>query len=123
MSSSLLKTAQPHTFYKDSDEEREGLLRNEDEAPFVKPEPDSAESTTVSQAPRVAWVAFTFVVLLVGGIITRATLCHPSGNIRHFSGSETRSNGTHDFKRTVLMVSIDGLRCVFAATGLERVVG
>lgn len=27
-----------------------------------------------------------------------------------FVGAELRSNGTHDFKRTVLMVSIDGLR-------------
>jgi hypothetical protein len=30
----------------------------------------------------------------------------------HFDGDEVRSNGTHDFKRTVLLVSIDGLRYV-----------
>jgi hypothetical protein len=29
---------------------------------------------------------------------------------QHFSGGVLRSNGTHDFKRTVLIVSIDGLR-------------
>lgn len=28
-----------------------------------------------------------------------------------FGGQVLRSNGTHDFKRTVLIVSIDGLRC------------
>lgn len=32
---------------------------------------------------------------------------HPNSK---FVGSELRSNGTHDFKRTVLIVSIDGLR-------------
>lgn len=29
---------------------------------------------------------------------------------QHFAGGSLRSNGTHDFKRTVLIVSIDGLR-------------
>lgn len=36
-----------------------------------------------------------------------------------FSQGETlRSNGTHDFKRTVLMVSIDGLRADYLDRGL-----
>jgi len=29
---------------------------------------------------------------------------------QHFTGGTLRSNGTHEFKRTVLIVSIDGLR-------------
>ncbi|KAF8349197.1 Phosphodiest-domain-containing protein [Amanita rubescens] len=35
-----------------------------------------------------------------------------------FHGSQLRSNGTHDFKRTVLMVSIDGLRADYLDRGL-----
>jgi hypothetical protein len=35
-----------------------------------------------------------------------------SGMVKGFSGDVLRSNGTHDFKRTVVLVSIDGLRCI-----------
>ncbi|TFK24366.1 nucleotide pyrophosphatase [Coprinopsis marcescibilis] len=35
-----------------------------------------------------------------------------------FSGDTTKSNGTHDFKRTVVMVSIDGLRAAYLDRGL-----
>ena len=35
-----------------------------------------------------------------------------SGMVKGFSGDVLRSNGTHDFKRTVVLVSIDGFRCV-----------
>jgi len=37
---------------------------------------------------------------------------------RSFSGHALRSNGTHDYKRTVLMVSIDGLRADYLDRGL-----
>jgi hypothetical protein len=42
-------------------------------------------------------------------------LSAPPSSIRalHFNGDTLRSNGTHDFKRTVLLVSIDGLRNAF----------
>lgn len=48
------------------------------------------------------------------------TRTHPNSE---FNGAELRSNGTHDFKRTVLIFSIDGLRrvllrCVTALTVL-----
>ncbi|KAI0270021.1 Phosphodiest-domain-containing protein [Gloeopeniophorella convolvens] len=36
----------------------------------------------------------------------------------HFDGDTLRSNGTHDFKRTVLLVSIDGLRADYLDRGL-----
>ncbi|KDQ62542.1 hypothetical protein JAAARDRAFT_122323 [Jaapia argillacea MUCL 33604] len=35
-----------------------------------------------------------------------------------FGGAKLRSNGTHDFKRTVLVVSIDGLRASYLDRGL-----
>ncbi|KAI0036572.1 alkaline-phosphatase-like protein [Vararia minispora EC-137] len=36
----------------------------------------------------------------------------------HFEGDELRSNGTHEYKRTVLLVSIDGLRADYLDRGL-----
>ncbi|PFH53376.1 hypothetical protein AMATHDRAFT_138050 [Amanita thiersii Skay4041] len=48
-------------------------------------------------------------------ITSNGASLHP--NLR-FTGSELRSNGTHDFKRTVLIVSIDGLRADYLDRGL-----
>ena len=56
------------------------------------------------------------VMLAVGALVAKTMIFIPAGHTHpnlSFHGSELRSNGTHDFKRTVLMVSIDGLRCVF----------
>ena len=63
-------------------------------------------------------LAIVFIGLLLGAALaprylsgcrgTSAAGVHPNSK---FVGSELRSNGTHDFKRTVLIVSIDGLRC------------
>jgi hypothetical protein len=56
------------------------------------------------------------VVILAGTAALTKTLFFGPAVLNHpnllFHGSQLRSNGTHDFKRTVLMVSIDGLRCV-----------
>lgn len=52
------------------------------------------------------------VILTALAIVALATCTIKSHPNLSFHGSELRSNGTHDFKRTVLMVSIDGLRCV-----------
>ena len=63
-------------------------------------------------------LAIVFIVLLLGAALVprylsgcrgTSTGAHPNSK---FVGSELRSNGTHDFKRTVLIVSIDGLRYV-----------
>ena len=66
---------------------------------------------------RMAAVALLLVIFILGASLSRPFLGlgfrkskdHPN---QKFVGSELRSNGTHDFKRTVLMVSIDGLRFV-----------
>lgn len=58
-------------------------------------------------------IALSFIILLICGYSAKrmllASYYYPSSS---FNGDEVRSNGTHDFKRTVLIVSIDGLRCV-----------
>jgi hypothetical protein len=62
---------------------------------------------------RVMVVALVFVTLLLGATFSRPFLSpvkcgsHPN---THFTGDMLRSNGTHEYKRTVLLVSIDGLR-------------
>ena len=66
---------------------------------------------------RVVILALVFATLLLGATISRPLLglspvqckSHPN---THFTGDSLRSNGTHDYKRTVLLVSIDGLRYV-----------
>lgn len=96
-------------------EERKGLL-SEDEA-FVdqftaKPDPEDPESTTPVWSPKkLLCTAIALIVLLVCGAFARILLMGPP-KYHHllFHGDDIRSNGTHEFKRTVLMVSIDGLR-------------
>ena len=68
---------------------------------------------------RLAGVAALLILLLLGAALlnpllapkARSSRTHPHPNSQ-FTGKELRSNGTHDFKRTVLLFSIDGLRCV-----------
>lgn len=60
------------------------------------------------------------VILSIGALAKTLffkPVCHKHPNLT-FHGSEIRSNGTHEFKRTVLMVSIDGLRADYLDRGL-----
>lgn len=69
---------------------------------------------------KIVYVASFFIALLIFGAFARVFLMSPTpstpsaGKNVHpnsaFHGDATRSNGTHEFKRTVLVVSIDGLR-------------
>ena len=86
------------------DEERRRLLANVDSN-------EVEEQPTGSPSPkRTEWSLFTslavVVLLILSGIVYFAT---------HTSRPDTQkallSNGTHEFKRTVILVSIDGLRC------------
>ncbi|KAF8158202.1 Phosphodiest-domain-containing protein [Crassisporium funariophilum] len=59
--------------------------------------------------------------LLVTGTLTRTVLFGGPGRRpqqESFSGNSLRNNGTHEFKRTVLIVSIDGLRADYLDRGL-----
>ncbi|EJC97836.1 Phosphodiest-domain-containing protein [Fomitiporia mediterranea MF3/22] len=73
---------------------------------------------------RMALIAGGLVLLLLGAALAPPCLNLGRGNRKSmhpnqkFVGSELRSNGTHDFKRTVLIVSIDGLRADYLDRGL-----
>lgn len=66
---------------------------------------------------RMASVSIVLIVIILGASLTSLNVGRWKGKIgtpshpnSQFVGSELRSNGTHDFRRTVLIVSIDGLR-------------
>jgi len=99
-----------------SAEEYEGLLHNDDEH-FDKEERYDGDDNERGGWPRakIVKVASALIVLLVLGAFARHILRGPPPKAHpnlSFNGDLVRSNGTHDFKRTVLIVSIDGLRCV-----------
>jgi hypothetical protein len=100
------------------DEEREGLLSSGDY-------PDSSYPPTKcgsSDPPPTSWsrkklvaTAISLILLLICGAFARSVLFRSQPRAQtslHFEGKSLRSNGTHDFKRTALIVSIDGLRCL-----------
>ena len=97
-------------------EERKGLLSRDDN-PY---DSGSFEEDDIQVQPRtwsrkrIASVAIALIGLLVTGTFTRTLLfakySRPSAPHNSYSGTALSSNGTHGFKRTVLIVSIDGLR-------------
>lgn len=64
---------------------------------------------------QVIVVVMVFAMLLLGATVSRPLLgsgppkCNSHPNT-HFAGDKLRTNGTHEYKRTVLLISIDGLR-------------
>ncbi|TFK73655.1 Phosphodiest-domain-containing protein [Pluteus cervinus] len=97
------------------DEERKGLLASEDNVDHLddvqdlEPQPWSKK--------KLILVASIFIALLVSGSFARYWLLPPPP--RHGgSTGDLFSNGTHEFKRTVLIVSIDGLRADYLDRGL-----
>ncbi|KAJ7486159.1 alkaline-phosphatase-like protein [Mycena galericulata] len=68
---------------------------------------------------RVVYAAGALIALLITGTLARSLLLSPPTHPNLlFHGDDVRSNGTHDFKRTVLIVSIDGLRADYLDRGL-----
>ncbi len=104
---------------RDSYEEREGLLDESDKFESFDNHFDKDGLADTDDDPdswprsKIVKTASAFIILLVLGAFARALLrsgpssLHPNLS---FHGDYLRSNGTHDFKRTVLIVSIDGLR-------------
>jgi hypothetical protein len=96
------------------DEEREGLLSHSEQEDGLPQYEDleHIENPTLKLRTfkrRIALFAVGLVVALVGGYTLSPTI------IKMCSSSSMNlpvlfSNGTHDFQRTVLLVSIDGLR-------------
>ena len=92
-------------------EERKALL------PSGNGEPDNSEDIEDKDgwsSRKIILTALVLIILLITGAFTLMGLvCGFPGRMRQHAASSTlRSNGTHEFKPTVLIVSIDGLRCV-----------
>ncbi|KAJ7130881.1 alkaline-phosphatase-like protein [Mycena filopes] len=118
---------------KPDTEERKGLLSGSDELDGPsgdwKPETDSLdrEDERGWSRKKIVCTGVTLIVLLITGAFARtvflgppartAATTEPHPNLL-FHGDGVRSNGTHDFKRTVLIVSIDGLRADYLDRGL-----
>ena len=91
-------------------EERKGLLSTTDDDYDDGPEDHSDAKPW--KRKKIVFTAFIFIALLITGVIARALLRTRPSPRHPFTGTVLRSNGTHEFKRTVLIVSIDGLRLV-----------
>ena len=64
---------------------------------------------------RLLCAASSFIFLLITGAFARAWYARPPPPHNSYTiqdAGDLRSNGTHEFRRTVLIVSIDGLRCM-----------
>lgn len=90
-------------------EERRGLLSGRDTLSI-------ADVDTTKPSPlcdRSSCLSVTVVGVLLGLILSAFYWLYTPPQLAdslHFDGQTLRSNGTQEFKRTVLLVSIDGLR-------------
>ena len=103
------------------DVERRGLLsgqpaKESDRRKFTVDKVNEWIGTGVERTRgRLSFIAAFFAILLLGGTLSRHLLLSPQASCNshpnmQFTGTKLRSNGTHDYKRTVVIVSIDGLR-------------
>ena len=93
-----------------SDEERHGLLSGVHD-PSKEVASDDHEDLGWWQTPwsasKVTAFAIFSILLLIGATFAHTFIINP--RITR-ANAKTASNGTHEFRRTVLLVSIDGLR-------------
>jgi hypothetical protein len=87
-------------------EETHGLLTG------LQVDSEPATRSTWSRR-RIAALGAGFIFLILGASFI-PPLARTTGGL-YTDGEIVRSNGTHDFKKTALIVSIDGLRCVVVA--------
>ena len=103
---------QEHISLSSPSEEREGLLSGVDTLSAIEAEELKQSSLFHLLSFGLARIAVVVagLVCLVFGLLCWSSAPPSSITLLHFNGDTIRSNGTHDFKRTVLLVSIDGLR-------------
>jgi hypothetical protein len=96
--------------------ERQGLLSGE---------PSGAQETEPPEHPlrkrrNLAVIGVGFITLLLVAVFgPPLARLSSGGKTRHpIPGEQLQSNGTHDFRKTVLLVSIDGLRAEYLERGL-----
>jgi hypothetical protein len=93
-------------------EERRGLLSGI-YTPFIS---DADTSKPSPLCDRSIYLPITLIGVLLGLILSASYWLYTPPhlvNSLHFDDQSLRSNGTQEFKRTVVLVSIDGLRQVF----------
>ena len=97
----------------DVSEERKGLLWEEGEDNHVTEDEIIPPSSRKSQRRRCC-IASSLIGLILTAVVAPALYywVKPSRPVADFDSQKLRSNGTHYFKKTSLIVSIDGLRCV-----------
>jgi hypothetical protein len=102
---------------KDFDpEERKALLASGSREPNDHNLEDIEDKNGWSST-KIALIALVLIILLIMGAFIFMVLCGSPSQERHPAASSIlRSNGTHEFKSTVLIVSIDGLRYVLFRT-------
>lgn len=102
----------------DESEERQGLLSGRTDTPTRESGRYPAQKSDNSSWSWGKMVAVGAAIILLlfasysGAIYYMRYKTVERAKAMHFDGQTVRSNGTHDFKRTVLIVSIDGLRYV-----------
>ncbi|KAG1766183.1 alkaline-phosphatase-like protein [Suillus occidentalis] len=110
-------TSTHHVDTSATPDERRGLLSNVDDIDAIQPDLEEQPTSPALSHKRKRFAGFGVLLSL----ILAATLFELWPRTRH----DTRirrdalySNGTHEFKKTVLMVSIDGLRADYLDRGL-----
>jgi hypothetical protein len=105
-------SSQEHISLSTPSEERKGLLSGVDTSSVIEAEELKQSSLYHLLSFGLARIAVVVAGLLclVFGLLFWFHVPPSSVTPLHFNGDTIRSNGTHDFKRTVLLVSIDGLR-------------
>ncbi|VDB91851.1 unnamed protein product [Peniophora sp. CBMAI 1063] len=103
-------------------EETKGLLSESDSHFADAPNPEDV----FARQPKRSWkrslglgslLALVLLGVYSGAVVYRRSEALTRAKALHFEGDELRSNGTHEFKRTVLVVSIDGLRADYLDRG------
>jgi len=119
-SSRTPKISTPRTPKQANAEERKGLLNtrenDHDDSDSINSFSEDVSDSKSWSKRKITLVAAAVIGLLITGTLTRTALFgNPIRMQQHaqkseFSGDVLRSNGTESFKRTVIIVSIDGLR-------------
>lgn len=104
---------------QDTSDERKGLLWEEAEDEFATDDPVLQPS---SSSRRRRCCAGALIALILAAVVIPALYfgLRAPRPVADFDSQKLRSNGTHQFKKTALIVSIDGLRYVCSTHGAKE---
>ncbi|KAG2344502.1 Phosphodiest-domain-containing protein [Suillus weaverae] len=98
-------------------DERRALLLNVDDTDAVQPDLEEQPSSPATSYKRKCFAGFSVFLSLILAT-TLFELWPRTRNDTRTERDALYSNGTHEFKKTVLMISIDGLRADYLDRGL-----